>query len=297
MKRRSSPTISAQGIRGSFYLLLVVAATLLALFPCKAPAKSERRSLTFAQRVAYQRAMEEVYWQHRIWPRANAVPKPSLDAVTSQSQLEKKVADYLRESQALEDYWQRPITPDQLQAEMERIASHTKQPGVLRELFEAVGNDPYVIAECLARPALSERLLTNFYAHDQRFHGELKQRAEADLQAHHTVQQMRQLSGNYSEIEVVRSDSAGKQKNDGAEDGLRLNSHDWDKEVQKLAAMFSDTTAGRTRPPGAPLTQINTGVLSPLQEDEERYYATAVLNKSHGRFKLATVEWRKEPLS
>ena len=46
----------------------------------------------------------------------------------SQAQLEKKVADYLRKSQALEDYWQRPITAEQLQAEMDRMAKHTKQP-------------------------------------------------------------------------------------------------------------------------------------------------------------------------
>ena len=32
------------------------------------------------------------------------------------------------------------------------MASHTKQPEVLQELFEALGNDPFVIAECLARP-------------------------------------------------------------------------------------------------------------------------------------------------
>ena len=57
----------------------------------------------------------------------------------SQAQLEKKVEDYLRNSQALEDHWQRPITADQLQAEMERMASHTKQPEVLRELFAALG--------------------------------------------------------------------------------------------------------------------------------------------------------------
>ena len=57
----------------------------------------------------------------------------------SQAQLEKKVADYLRKSQALEDYWQRPITAEQLQAEMDRMAQHTKQPEVLRELFEALG--------------------------------------------------------------------------------------------------------------------------------------------------------------
>ena len=99
----------------------------------------------------------------------------------SQAQLEKKVTDYLRKSQALEDYWQRPITAEQLQAEMDRMAKHTKQPEVLRELFEALGNDPFVIAECLARPALAERLLTNWYAYDQRIHGELKQRAEAEL--------------------------------------------------------------------------------------------------------------------
>src|SRR5919197_425494 len=138
-------------------------------------------TLTFADRVAYQRAIEEVYWQHRIWPEANPHPKPPLDKVMSQAQIEKKVEDYLRNSQALKDYWQRPITPDQLQAEMERIANHTKQPGVLRELFAALGNDPFVIAECLARPVLAERLITELYAHDQRFHGELKRRAEAEL--------------------------------------------------------------------------------------------------------------------
>ena len=79
----------------------------------------------------------------------------------SQAQIEKKVEGYLRNSQALEDYWQRPITADQLQAEMERMASHTKQPEVLRELFEALGNDPFVIAECLARPVLTERLIAD----------------------------------------------------------------------------------------------------------------------------------------
>jgi N-acetylneuraminic acid mutarotase len=125
----------------------------LALHPAAA-------GLTFADRVAYQRAIEEIYWQHRIWPKERPDPKPSLDEVMSQAQIEKKVQDYLRNSQALEDYWQRPISAGQLQAEMERMAQHTKQPEVLHELFEALGNDPFVIAECLARPALSTRLAT-----------------------------------------------------------------------------------------------------------------------------------------
>src|SRR5215472_7581801 len=108
-------------------------------------------TLTFADRVAYQQAIEDVYWRHRIWPKERPDPKPSLDAVMSLTQLEKKVADYLRKSQALEDYWQRPITAEQLQAELDRMAKHTKQPDVLGELFDALGKDPFVIAECLAR--------------------------------------------------------------------------------------------------------------------------------------------------
>ena len=123
--------------------------------------KVSYRPLTFAQRVGYQQAIEDVYWRHRIWPKERPDPKPSLDAVMSQAQLEKKVTEYLRNSQALEDYWHRPITAEQLQAEMDRMAQHTRQPEVLRELFEALGNDPFVIAECLARPALAERLLTD----------------------------------------------------------------------------------------------------------------------------------------
>ena len=86
----------------------------------------------------------------------------------SQAQIESKVQDYLRNSQVLEDYWQRPITAEQLQAEMDRMAQHTKQPEVLRELFEALGNDPIVIAECVARPALVERLMANLDRRDQK---------------------------------------------------------------------------------------------------------------------------------
>jgi N-acetylneuraminic acid mutarotase len=120
--------------------------------------------LTLADRVAYQRALEEVYWRHRIWPKERPDPKPSLDEVMPPGQLEKKVEEYLRNSEALEDYWKEPLTLEQLQAEMDRMAKHTKQPKVLRELFEVLGNDPFVIAECLARPALSGRLATSLEA-------------------------------------------------------------------------------------------------------------------------------------
>jgi hypothetical protein len=68
--------------------------TLLAFLHAEAPANVSQRTLTFAERVGYERAIEDVYWRHRIWPKENPNPKPPLDAVMSQAQLENKVAGY-----------------------------------------------------------------------------------------------------------------------------------------------------------------------------------------------------------
>jgi N-acetylneuraminic acid mutarotase len=160
---------------------LITSGALLAILRSEAATKVSQRTLTFAERVTYQRAIEDVYWRHRIWPKENLNPKPSLDAVMSHAQLENKVAGYLRDALVLEGYWRRPITAEDLQTEMDRMAENTKQPDVLRELFDALGNDPFVIAECLARPVLSERLITNRHAYAPRIHGEQRQRADADL--------------------------------------------------------------------------------------------------------------------
>ena len=181
MKKQVTRPVQAHLLRGASYLLMLLAVCVipfalvqqnvtkqsLAKLGNALPTAVFYKTLSFADRVAYQSAIEDVYWRHRIWPDTNPGPKPSLDAVMSQAQIEKKVEDYLRNSQALEDYWQRPITADQLQAEMERMASHTRQPEVLRELFEALGNDPFVIAECLARPVLTERLIADLSAQDE----------------------------------------------------------------------------------------------------------------------------------
>ena len=152
----------------------MLSATLFGFFSPQASLKVSERTLSFAERVTYQRAIEDVYWHHRIWPKDRRGPKPPLDSVMSQAQVEKNVADYLRKSQTLEDYWQRPITAEQLQAEMDRMAANTRQPEILRELFEALGSDPFIIAECLARPIAAERLLTRLDSH-ARFNAELKQ--------------------------------------------------------------------------------------------------------------------------
>ena len=159
----------------------ILAGTLLAFLSPEAPAKVFQRPLTFVERVAYQRAIEEVYWRHRIWPKERPDPKPSLDVVMSQAQLENKVTDYLHNSQTLEEHSQEPITAEQLQAEMDRMAHHTRQPEVLLELFKALGNDPFVIAECLARPVLTERLIADGSIRHQTGHLEALRMAELQM--------------------------------------------------------------------------------------------------------------------
>ena len=109
---------------------------------------------------------------------------------------------------------------------------------------------------------------------------------------------MKQLSGKYSEIDLVKSDPSHEQNNHRPGSAIKLNSHDWDKTVEKLAAMFSDRAvpAGLSPAKGVPATEIKTGVLSALQEHETHYYATTVLEKTKEHLKLATVSWHKEPL-
>jgi Kelch motif len=127
---------------------------------------------------------------------------------------------------------------------------------------------------------------------------------------------MKQLSGNYREIELVKSDSektVGQAPRSPSEHlaggapalqprdsthGFQLNSREWDDTVRKLVAMFNgrSVATGASPAKSALLSQINTGVVSPLQEDETHYHATAVIDKTEDRLKLAIVSWPKDPL-
>ena len=111
----------------AFFLLWSgVASVVETVTPCayaltQARDKASVGTLTFGERAAYQYAIEEVYWRHRIWPESNPDPKPSLDVVVSQCEIEKKVEAYLRKSQVVADQRGSPISANELQAEMERI--------------------------------------------------------------------------------------------------------------------------------------------------------------------------------
>ena len=103
---------TATRLVGMCALLLIAA---LAAFKASAPhsftagaAARKQQTLSFEDRVAAQRAIEEVYYQHRIWPTDNPQPKPPLDAVIGEEALRgqsaRVVEDALRLSTALARY-------------------------------------------------------------------------------------------------------------------------------------------------------------------------------------------------
>src|SRR4029077_16102328 len=97
---------------------------------------------------------------------------------------------------------------------------------------------------------------------------------------------------------------------------LRLNSREWDETMQKLASMFNhpsapqgfgvrrdvasfesaDMSAHSKNAAAGDCETIPLGEISPLRDDETSYYATAVVEKTKDRLRLATVTWHKERL-
>src|SRR5881409_507851 len=89
-----------------------------------------------------------------------------------------------------------------------------------------------------------------------------------------------------------------------------MSSSEWQERVAKLAAQFDSqevvgqaprlpdgrSAAGAAALQKPSISQIKTGVLSPLQEDDAYYYAVAVMKKRKDKLKLATTAWLKEPL-
>lgn len=133
-----------------------------------AGAFAQGRQLSFEQRVAAQETIDRVYYTHQ-----EGATRP-FEEVVSRSALEGKVRTYLKQSLALEQVWATPVTAESLQAELERMVRETRSPERLRELFAALGNDAFLIQECLVRPALVVRSAHGFFSHDETIHGAVR---------------------------------------------------------------------------------------------------------------------------
>ena len=110
---------------------------------------------------------------------------------------------------------------------------------------------------------------------------------------HNSIDQMKQTSGMYREIELLKANNVPDEADRSAPHDVKLNSTEWNETAQRLAAIYSEHAPKKS---AEAYDSIPIGKLSSLQEDETSYYATTILTKTADRLKVATVAWLKEPL-
>ena len=222
----------------------------------------------------------------------------------SEAALGAKVEDYLRKSNALQELWESPITPEQLEAEVRRITAEAKDPEELQELLKGLKEDPFLIAETLGRQVLADRLIRSLYDHDERFQRAVREEAEGEVRRLSTVEGMRSLGGQYREetweFEVASPLLSFLQPGTTV---IHLDGEQKETFIRVLAARFD---VGLESPPegqspGAGAAPTSEEILarlplrrpSGLYEGNDAFAVSAILETGPDRVKIATTSWPK----
>lgn len=126
-----------------------------------------------ADAIADRRAVEEVYYKHRLGtkpPFAETMP-PKLLAELVQRESHREWV--LKSAYGVE------IQAAQVEAEVKRIESTSKAPEVLAEIQAALGGDRARFAATVARPIVVERMLRARFEADAALHAPQRQAADA----------------------------------------------------------------------------------------------------------------------
>jgi N-acetylneuraminic acid mutarotase len=202
--------------------------------------------------------------------------------VLSEEALRRRAEDALRMSLALETLWGTPISAAQLQAELDRMARGSRRPDVLQRLFSALDDDPLLIAEVLARPALAERLLRARFASDSRVHGELRRRVQRAV-------------ASVSDLEALRDHGADYQmtrwrleRGSDAADTRALAEPEWSRLTRRLAARLGGPEAA-----GTP-SEVPNGRIGDIEETDTDFRVIVILSRTEQAIQVASASWRKQ---
>ena len=234
---------------------------------------AQARDLTFEDRVKAQEAIERVYYSHQIGTTRlfeEAVPR---------FLLEQKVRAYLKQSAALEKFWNTAVTADMLQQEMVRMVRQTRMPERLRELYAVLGDDPFLIQECLARPVLVDRLSRNFFAYDATLHAKTRQGAESlrDDLAQGSLDPRAEVPGR-TVVQLIRVDAV---------EGVRAA-----VERDRSSAARGDPSRLELQPDAfngyRDRLPARVGEIAQVQEERETFVIRVVLNRTEDEIKVAS---------
>jgi hypothetical protein len=146
------------------------------------------RALTFDDLVRGRVAVEQVHASWRdLQVGRNGPDRQSARDVKSVADdrgdpiwrlAERRVRESLALTALLRSRWGVEVTEADLAAELSRMASATRSPDRLRELYRALGEDPRLAAEILARDALVRRLARQRFDRDVKIHAAAYRAAE-----------------------------------------------------------------------------------------------------------------------
>lgn len=275
-------------------------ATLLSVPPAAASAPPAARpdgTLTLAERTACRARVEEVLWSHRLWPGENRSPKPAREAVLPTAAIAARVEESLRYETALAALPGSALTPETIQAELDRIVRGSQDRALLREIFAALGDDPVRIGECFVRPDLAARRLAERVEWDPEIHAGERLAARAELAAG-GFDAASLPSAQLWETEWVAVEPAASEELVPAADASgalerHLPRDRWLEERARLAQRLGSTpsplpSSFAPSPDSLPLRQW-----SGLREEAGRFVAEAVLASAPDRLRVLVASWPK----
>jgi len=270
-------------IRVISFLLILFAVSTPVVF---ATDESTSATLSFAERVACNEKVEDVYWAHRIWPETNPGVKPPRNEIVTRQQVAENVEASLLHESALMEVWGEALTPEQLQSELDRIVDHTQHPELLRDIFAALDHDPYLVVECFVRPRLAERRLRDRFSTNPEIHAEARLAAESILISSPSAAELRSHGVSVSDLAWRVDDPSASVKSqvEAAPYELRVS-----------AGEFADLTHRMEDELGELATLVGSGFTS-LIEDEQRFVSVSVLDADDHSVGMSVAMWPKREL-
>jgi len=248
------------------FFLIIISTSFL--FPL-----DQFKKLTLEERAKYKMKIEEVYQSFRTDGKNNKLP----DFQFFLKEAEKD----LKYTEGLKIFFNFDIKEENLQKEFERICSNTKQPEVLKKIFEVLENDPNLIADVFVRSVLARRLIESYYYQDEKFQKPLRDKVKEEIKGARYASDLKYLSGEYNETVVKVRDKIGgpPEKN-----SIRYNKFEFENFLNNLTKKFN--LKGESK--------LQIGSISKIIEDREGIRVLGILDKGNGYIKICSSFWKKK---
>lgn len=243
-------------------------------------------------RIFYQTQIEHLYWKFRKAYYQKDRHFRNFEKDVPQKVIFRKVDDYLQKSLLLKRLWNKEITGVDLQNEINRITSGTKYPGRLQQLWSVCGNDPHIIAECVARPLLVDRLIRQNFNSDRRFQG---RRYDTARREWNITDETMFLNSTQPDVAIETwtvSETPRKTDVD-----TPITNHEkhfitpdiWQKVQSRILEEFSQGNETMNF-----WTDLESGMMSGLLENDFSYYGLYIIDCTPDTISLGRRVWKKE---